>query len=107
MGWGDGTSRLNVQEQITHVLNSSEEVVIDRWYDNLIVLKVSELTLHLRHVNVERLFDGKTIPILNKMVNNYIGIGVDAKLAHTFHKFREAYPFLCRSRVQIPFSLKL
>lgn len=50
-------------------------------------------------MNIERLVDGKSISILSKTANNYIGIGVDAKITQSFYDFRDAYPNLCRNLV--------
>ena len=54
-----------------------------------------------RHVFIERFADGKSVPILDKTVNNYVGVGVDAKITLTFHDIREAYPNVCRNLVHI------
>ncbi len=57
----------------------------------------------LRHVKIERFVDGKSVPILEKTVNNYVGVGIDAKVTLAFHDIREAYPNVCRNLVRIHF----
>jgi hypothetical protein len=46
---------------------------------------------------------GKNKPILNTTFNNYVDIGVIARIALNFHNLREAHPELFQSRVRFFF----
>ena len=61
--------------------------------------KLIKRCIYYRHVTIERFVKNMPMPVLEKTVNNYVGIGVDAKITLTFHRFRESYPNVFSSLV--------
>jgi diacylglycerol kinase (ATP) len=39
------------------------------------------------------------VPPTVKAMNNYLGVGVDAQIAHEFHHMREQYPHWFQSQI--------
>lgn len=50
-------------------------------------------------MRVLRLHEGGVLQGVHKVMNNYLGIGVDAKVSLEFHTFREQFPDWFRSQI--------
>ena len=84
LGWSSGYSAWR-SKGVSHVLYDvmyAEERLVDRWK-----MQIHAGTGKPKDVDVE------------KHMTNYLGIGVDAKVAMEFHELREAHPELFQSQI--------
>lgn len=87
LGWGPGYEGERIHEILASVAQASI-VSLDRWKITLTPTGPPPAA-----------GDAKKAEPVVKIINNYFSIGVDAKVAHEFHTFREQKPELCASRV--------
>lgn len=69
------------------------------WIVGMLLIIYKAANYALRFVKIDRFVNDMPMPTLEKTINNYVGVGVDAKVTLTFHHFREAYPNFCSSLV--------
>jgi diacylglycerol kinase (ATP) len=83
LGWGDGYEGEPVKD-ILKDLEKAQIVLMDRW-----ILNMNEKDLNSGEFSVEK---------PRKIINNYFSIGIDAKIALSFHTKREESPKKFKSR---------
>jgi diacylglycerol kinase (ATP) len=77
LGWGPTFTSPDVSSIIKSVGSIADEILLDQW--DVIIQ------------------EGKTSRTMK--MYNYVGVGLDAKVALSFHNMRKKYPYLFKSRV--------
>ena len=93
LGWGKTISNTDVYDYLENLEARSTMTLLDRWKVTFTYQKNEKVWKGLK-----REAKLKTI-IESRYMYNYLGIGIDAKIAKDFHTLREQYPNLFSNRV--------
>lgn len=111
LGWGSGYNEWKskgISNALNEILHASVQQ-LDRWElrfspnedslqrnDSLMDKAIGLITPRRSDVNQRR---GAGFDFEQKFMNNYLGVGVDARVAGLFHNIRESHPHLFQSQI--------
>jgi len=101
LGWGSGPS-YSVHDYLSLIVGA-KTVLLDRWNADVRPLSPNadapESVEPIREAGCKPSAMSRPFGENHMVVNNYLGIGVDAIIAHNFHNMRDSYPHLFSSQL--------